>query len=484
MRPKHDPALSKSQNERAQAQLRFAAHYLGLLQGYGQRVYDDDFDDGARVLYDLNAENIEAALFWIAGAQEMPERRRDLSVQFGGMGANILHERMTIDQRRYLYSQFLENARGAQNVQVTAILVDLLGLEEFAAGNWSRAEECHLEAIRLTHQLNTPERTIGVWGHLGIVHEAQGQFDQARSDFSKQHRLAREAGDLRQEGAAIGNLAVLDFEAGNFERSLERHRTSYALHAQVGHRDGMLRALNGIGNAASEIGEFETAEEAYLALIHEEVVQTDKDTLSAAKNGLGRLYQLADRPDESITLLREGIQLTEELGDRRGQGACLTNLANVLLATGQPEEAFLAIQKRLKIAQDMDDHWGIAVALEARGRTHIELQNTELALGDLQKAEVAWQALTNDRSRVIAMLHQGVAQARVGMWAEAVGHFERALQAATDKGFDVLVRSASKHLETVHTAQAQDNHPPGDSGFRVLSWLRMKCGRMFGIFRK
>ena len=72
-------------------------------------------------------------------------------------------------------------------------------------------------------------------------------------------QAARQLGDRRGEGAALGNLGLAYADLGQPQRAIDYHEQALVISREIGDRRGEGNALGNLGNAYAALGEVERA---------------------------------------------------------------------------------------------------------------------------------------------------------------------------------------------------------------------------------
>ena len=220
---------------------------------------------------------------------------------------------------------------------------------------------------------------------IGTCHEYLGRLDLARHHYERTLDRARELGERRWEGGALGNLGQLAANAGMVDEAHRYYESALAIADELGDRQWE-------GNVRCNLG----------LLCHEE----------------GK-HQDAER------YLEAALSVARELGHRRLEGVTLCNLGIVRDALGRRDEARECLVTALNVARDLSDrrsegqflgYLGLLRAREhnfAEAEAHLEMGATLLravndraSLGVLLCAKVEAAHLAGNASRAGALLQE------------------------------------------------------------------------------
>lgn len=91
--------------------------------------------------------------------------------------------------------------------------------------------------------------------NLGLAYARLGEPRRAIEFYERRLVIAREIGDRRGEGAALGNLGLAYANLGEPRRAIEFYEQQLVITREIGDRRGEGNALGNLGNAYAHLGE-------------------------------------------------------------------------------------------------------------------------------------------------------------------------------------------------------------------------------------
>lgn len=218
-----------------------------------------------------------------------------------------------------------------------------------------------------------------------VLAHRQGDYGRTRTLAEDELAAAQRAQDDFVIAQALLDLGmVLGLEGEDRVRGVLRE--SLQLFEKTGHRQGVARALNRLGEEARAGGRLEEA-----ALFYEQALQQWEQTGDATGVAVG-LHNLGQVAQQQGDLARAGdlflrtMAACRQLGDRHRSAVCLTALAEAVAATGPPTRA-------ASLVGAADAHMEAAgVRLEPLDRAVYERSSAQLReqLGEARFTQ-AWQ---------------------------------------------------------------------------------------------
>ncbi|MBE7491773.1 MAG: tetratricopeptide repeat protein [Planctomycetes bacterium] len=173
----------------------------------------------------------------------------------------------------------------------------------------------------------------------GAVLLQAGQPVAAQSAFTQSLAIAREVGNRRSEGMALGNLASVYRDTGRVEQAERTHEQALAVHREVGNRSFEGMALGNLANVYRETGRVEQAERTYerALAIHREVGNRRDEGI--ALGNLAGVYLETGRMEQAEWTCEQALTIHREVGNRRFEGITLCDYALCLLVQGRHQQA-------------------------------------------------------------------------------------------------------------------------------------------------
>jgi tetratricopeptide (TPR) repeat protein len=209
-----------------------------------------------------------------------------------------------------------------------AALADMLNYQAFfnlRPGNNRAALELFRTSITLLAPLEEPFSLAFALSHLGIVHWAMGNFEDASKELGQGLEISRTLSHPWLKALSMGLLGGVVHDMGRYEEAFGLLSESMAI--------------------------FRVMSDPYFILL------------------IGSYYtrtaQTLGKFSEANTVLREGLQLARESGNRWSIGLALERLGSFAQATGNNEEAQQFLEESLVLLREVGDRWSLSWVLHA-----------------------------------------------------------------------------------------------------------------------
>ncbi len=290
---------------------------------------------------------------------------------------------------------------------------------------------------------------------LADLHWFGGDPEQAIAGYARALALARQAGWIECQAAALANLGLLYRQSACWTDAIEHYTQALELNRQAGRLAGQAVSLANLGVVYWELGRLDAAAEQYAHAL--DLYRTIGSRVGEATTlaNLGEVQHLLGRPDEALPILTTALAQHREMGDRGNEAETLRSLAALHRDAGRDALARELGEAALDIAQDTGHH-----RLEADARnTLASIRHRD----DPQHAARHYQQAL-DLARDTATQH-AEAQALIGLATterdpdeQSVEHAQAALTLTRQAGFRLLEGYALTAFAGIRLAQDLPDH--------------------------
>ena len=153
--------------------------------------------------------------------------------------------------------------------------------------------------------------------------------------------------------ASLYHIAEIHGELLDFEESLRKHKLGLAFNERSGNKEFYFRALNGVGKAFQELNDYDKALE-YFHRVEEEC-RVIGDIAFQARNlhDMGALYAELDAADRSLTFFEQALQLRRENKLTNASITTLMEMGRLLKAEDRVTEAIPVLREALDLAEEL-----------------------------------------------------------------------------------------------------------------------------------
>lgn len=239
--------------------------------------------------------------------------------------------------------------------------LDEVGVYEYMAGRYDRAERLYAESLAVAEELDDRKVAAAVLHSCGVLAQCRGDFAGAREALlDSLTRLREVPAEDREPFFRVHTMGLFVAPEGPggaprmyFEETAQFFRRVDATGA-IGY------VLAGLGDVARAQGLSEPARERLTESLAHFREARDAMGTAFALNRLGNLAGVLGEHELGHEWLEEGLTLRRELGDRRGVGMTLSNVGILAARAGDLERGRSLIGEALALFEATDDAPGQA----------------------------------------------------------------------------------------------------------------------------
>lgn len=313
-------------------------------------------------------------------------------------------------------------------VETTAALINSLAHFWFPQGRLTEARETYDRFLAAGPGGRTAA-WAGVWMGAGVEAWGRGDLEQAARRTEEALSIYRELGASHGVALTLANLALVEFDSGNYPRSRELLEESLALARERGDAFAEGDALLNLGALALETGDL-LAARGFMDAAHP-ILAAEGSSISVCRNLLNRtrLEMLLGNDDEARRGARHALEMARQSFDQADLAIALLYVARTS-PDGDRPAAMDALHRAIEVAHASQE-WG------CEAESWSELAGHHLDLGSRLESEACLRhALTavekrqfRDRERIaetilstaarVAMRSGRTDRAACWSWSEA-----------------------------------------------------------------
>lgn len=194
-------------------------------------------------------------------------------------------------------------------------------------------------------------------------------------------------------------------------------------------RDQKLRAcaLNLSGNVCLHVGRYDEAQSYFEEFLAIQRVIGNRTGEGAALSNLAQTYQVRGDYETAQRYLKESLVIQRTIGDQAGEGAALNNLSQIYQALGDYDAAQRYLEKSLAIRQAIGDQAGEGITFNNLSQIYQACGDYDTARRYLEKSLAIQQAI-GDRASVGATFNNlSTLYHACGNYGTALHYLEKSL---------------------------------------------------------
>jgi Nif-specific regulatory protein len=422
---------------------RSAIHgYQFLLKSIQSRHPDDTANvDIARVMKKIGKVlarrgDQEAAMSYYQGALAIYERlgqTLDVAEMLNRM-ALLYRMRDDLDTARETAERARTMLEAREPTVVFGYVKNILGLIEFARGNWIQSQELLEEAVRIATELGSEQLARVASMNLGNTLWKLGRWEDALHLFRKNLERSEAEGDLWDLVMAYNNVGVVEYGRGNFQAAAELFEKSVRIDEKIGALDHEALARENLADSLEMLGRWDEALEHYRRCISMEGFDESRASRLSVYVPLARLTKKRGDIARALEYAQKALAAGERARDEDLIAEAAYVVASIEDERGNTEDAAKYLSRALAIFENNRTLHGLARAHTATAvfvlQNDLELAVKHARLGEQYAKQVGdkFSLAKND-------------------WAWAKIHGQRGEREAATAKFDAA-RVCFEELET------------------------------------
>jgi len=167
-------------------------------------------------------------------------------------------------------------------------------------GDYPRAMGYHEQALTIARQMGDRRGEGNALGNLGNAYHRLGDHPKAMGYHEQALTISRQIGDRQGEGATLGNLGLAYHRLGDYPKAMGYHEQHLAVARQIGDRQGEGNALGNLGLAYGRLGDYAQAISCLVAasLIYRQILSPSLKIVLGTLQSMR--YQVGDAEFEQL----------------------------------------------------------------------------------------------------------------------------------------------------------------------------------------
>lgn len=278
----------------------------------------------------------------------------------------------------------------AQQLNVEAELVAYWRHSRYAeaVGDYEMAAELAYNVVVVAERIGDQAQAVKGYGLLGGVLKRQGHVDDAEKQLLIGLEVAEKIGSDKLLSLMYERLGEVSQYFGNYDKAQERYKRALQIYRETNDYEGIIRCCRGLGSITRE---------------------------------------MSHHADEGIAYLQEGLAMSRQIGDRRGETRCLNELGMIMNNLNKREEAKAYYLECIAISAEIGELQKESDGLNNMGHIHFTLGEDEEARHYFERALAIKKEIGEGRNAHIILNNLGLVTRRQGDFSRAEEAFRESL---------------------------------------------------------
>ena len=206
-----------------------------------------------------------------------------------------------------------------------------------------------------------------------------GKSEKTMSEYFRILREFEENGYKLESAKLHSRIAIVFKNTNRLDSAIDHLEDAIRLSREIKNIEQEASSMMTLGNCYKAKGEFDTAEEKYLASIVIAKKYNFQRTLAGNYNNMGSLMRMRDRLDEAMAYYERAIVINTEAKNDQWLSYNYNNIGNILKQQKRSNEAIGYFQKSMEMKKRINDDRG-------RIQTLLNIAETYRIIGDYKNA--------------------------------------------------------------------------------------------------
>jgi tetratricopeptide (TPR) repeat protein len=247
----------------------------------------------------------------------------------------------------------------------------------------------------------------------------------------------------------------------HLEEWLSTSEAALAASRRLGDRGGEERALSSLGNAYSEMRQWDTAREFLRQTLALCEAEHDRSREARTLTNLGNISFALSAFEEALAYYHRSLTIYQEIGEPYSEGQNWNNIGYVYGCMQRHDDAIGSYERSLVIFRDIEEMHGEGAALTNLGTRYQALRRSEEAIECHRQALAIFQRTGDQLREARALANLGETYQGMGNTGEALDYYHKALaifREIDDKYGEgtVLANLASAYRDSLRADEALD----------------------------
>jgi predicted ATPase/class 3 adenylate cyclase len=302
--------------------------------------------------------NLDAALRWLYEKQHVGLGLRLAGAlwQFWSLRGHFTEGRSHLDALLGLPDTEPNRSERAKALNAAGVLAE-------SQGDFRRAGELHEESLRIAREIGDSREITWALANLGSIAIGQGDLDRAQDVLEEALATARQMGDKHYVATSLIDLGNLAHVRSDIKAAAELYQEGLALFREMGDESHISRTLNNLGSIAVSEARYDRAESLFKeSLAHFEAIG-DKRSIAGTLNNLAEVARRQGDEEHAENLYEESQKLAEEVGDKLSTAIAMENRADLARSRDDHRSAGSLYRQAFAVYQVAFDWEGIVACI-------------------------------------------------------------------------------------------------------------------------
>jgi CHAT domain-containing protein len=315
------------------------------------------------------------------------------------------------------------------------------------------------KALRLWSSTGNPYGIARMRSYLGVLAVLRGEFETARCNYNIARPTLHRLGSKDDEASALNGLGLAARQTGDWQKSFEFYQEARAMFASVHDMVGEIAAISDMGKTLAVMGRHRELLPLYRRELRLARQSGDPVTVAISLADLAHAYETANRYPQAEAFYYRAFESYQAANNLWGEGDALMRLGSLQAKRGGYSSAITTLERARELKQGTGEVEEIAKIQYELARVYLRLNRLEEAKSAIEKTIdiVEKQRISisrfDSRASYFAAVH-----AYYALYIEILLLLDEKEPGRdfAEKAFDVSERSRARSLLDLLTTSSQD----------------------------
>ena len=249
--------------------------------------------------------------------------------------------------------QGLDLARTFSDKEKESELLKNIAVVFFIKSDFEQSKKYCYQAIKLFQQQKNTIGIANISNVIGMIHSAQGNYDNAIEEFEKSIMLCNAIGDTSKVIILEANIGNVYLKQGEYQKAIPLYERIVSDARQKNEQQNVATYIYNLGIVYTKLGDYPKALN-YFFEASEISTSLDNHFLWInTQNEIGLIFRRLDMFDEAIMLYLPALKMAEELNNKNLIASLSNNLGLCYFRVEQFEKSLDCFNTCLKIRQSL-----------------------------------------------------------------------------------------------------------------------------------
>ncbi|MEN8120390.1 MAG: tetratricopeptide repeat protein [Bacteroidota bacterium] len=280
----------------------------------------------------------------------------------------------------------LKLAIQTKNYTLQSIALKNIGVINLFTGDYDKAEEYHLKALKIFNSINNSEGISGCHNNLGMIYAIKGDFISAVKHYEKSLVIDKKTNNINGIANSLTNLGNVFQKQGNYNQAIEYYIEVLKIREKLNDKTGIADVYNNIGALNEKQHEYDKALQNYQKALILYIESQNRRKSSNVLHNIGFVLSTQEHYTQAIEYYFQALEIRKEYGAKKGIASTTLNIGELYQKLNKYNEAYRYYSESLKLYNEIDSKPGISDAYTSIGSYYKDIHKYNKAIEYFEKA--------------------------------------------------------------------------------------------------